>query len=138
MNKFQLFVDGASRGNPGPSGIGVVLKDPSGTKVTESSYYIGKTTNNVAEYIALIIGLIEALSLGVEELEVFVDSELLERQIKGIYKIRNESLKPLMRIVRYLDKKFNKIVYNYIERKQNKEADKLANKAIEGFLEKLE
>ena len=130
MSSYRLYSDGASRGNPGHSGIGVVIKDEDGKIVKKVSQYIGRGTNNVAEYIALIVGLEEAAKLGVKNLEVFLDSELLVKQIKGVYKVKSEHLKPLLFLVEYLNKSFSGIVYKHIPREKNKEADKLASEAV--------
>lgn len=131
MNSYQLFADGASSGNPGPAGIGIIIKDRQGKTLKKTSHSIGKSSNNVAEYLALIIGLLDAERLGIKSLNVYLDSELLIKQIKGIYKVKSEHLKPLLVLVKYLSKNFENIVYNYIERERNKEADKLASKAIQ-------
>jgi ribonuclease HI len=131
MSSFKLYTDGSSRGNPGPAGIGAVIKDPKGVKLKEVSIAIGPTTNNVAEYLALIIGLTEALLLKIDDLRVFLDSELLVKQIKGEYKIKREHLKPLLLHIKYLIKKFKKIEFNHIMREENREADRLAFSATD-------
>ena len=130
MSSYRLYSDGASRGNPGHSGIGVVIKDENNKIVKKVSRYIGQGTNNVAEYIALIVGLEEAAKLGVKALEIFLDSELLVKQIKGVYKVKSEHLKPLVFLVKYLSNSFPEITYKYIPREKNKEADKLASEAV--------
>lgn len=130
MSSHRLYADGASEGNPGPSGAGVVIENPQGVKLKEISCYLGRFSNNVAEYLALIIGLLEAKLLGIKSLEVYLDSELLVNQINGVYKVRSEHLKSLWRLVRFLNQKFGDIRYNYIERRENKAADKLATQAI--------
>lgn len=125
--KGKLYCDGASRGNPGEAGIGCVIFF-NGQK-REISKYIGKTTNNVAEYTALIMGLEEALRLGIEEIEVYSDSELLIRQLKGIYKVRNQGLMPLYEKVNELLRKFKSFKLNHIMREENSLADSLAKEA---------
>lgn len=125
--KGKLYCDGASRGNPGEAGIGCVIFF-NGQK-REISEYIGKTTNNVAEYTALIKGLEEALRLGIEEIEVYSDSELLIRQLKGIYKVRNQGLMPLYEKVSELLRKFKSFKLNHIMREENSLADSLAKEA---------
>lgn len=126
---IHIFVDGGSRGNPGEAGIGVVIKQ--GKKIlNELGEYIGKTTNNVAEYVALNRGLQEALAWGHKQIEVFSDSELLVNQIKGEYKVREETLRPLHYLAVMLLKKFEKATITHIPREKNKEADKLVNKVI--------
>lgn len=125
--KAQLYCDGASRGNPGDAGIGclIVLDN----KRIEISEYIGKTTNNVAEYTALIKGLQEALKHEVEEIEIFSDSELLVYQINGVYKVRNKKLIPLYEKVKELLNKFKKYQIAHIYREENSVADRLAKEA---------
>ncbi len=131
MSSFKLYTDGSSRGNPGPAGIGVVVKDSKGVNIKEVSMSIGSTTNNVAEYLALIIGLTEALILKIDDLKVFSDSELLVKQVKGEYKTKKEHLKPLLVHIKYLIKNFKKIEFNHVLREYNKESDKLAFSATE-------
>jgi ribonuclease HI len=129
--KLILNVDGASRGNPGPSAIGVTLKDESGLLVAEISEAIGHTTNNQAEYRALIAGLKQCKILGAKEVIVRSDSELMVRQVLGIYRVKKEELKPLHEEVRKLAGCFSAFKIGNIPREQNKEADKLANKALD-------
>ncbi|HEO63751.1 MAG TPA: ribonuclease HI family protein [Candidatus Omnitrophica bacterium] len=134
MSSFSIFSDGACRGNPGPSGVGVVIKNPQGSLLKEVSLYIGNSTNNAAEYMALIIGLIEALKLNIKNASVFMDSELLVRQITGKYKIKGENLKPLFFQVKYLCTHFDEINFNHIPREQNQDADRLAYEATKQAL----
>ncbi len=125
--KAQLYCDGASRGNPGDAGIGcLIILD---NKKIEISEYIGRTTNNVAEYTALIKGLEEALKQKVQEIEIFSDSELLVRQINGVYKVRNKKLIPLYEKVKELLNKFKKYQIFHVYREENSVADKLAKEA---------
>ncbi|MCX7770968.1 MAG: ribonuclease HI family protein [Proteobacteria bacterium] len=126
--KAKLYCDGASRGNPGEAGIGCVIFLNDNRKI-EISEYIGQTTNNVAEYNALIRGLEETLKIGVEEIEIFSDSELLVRQITGIYKVKNKNLIPLYEKIKQLlsNLKSHKIIH--INREDNSMADKLAKEA---------
>lgn len=126
--KARLYCDGASRGNPGEAGIGCVifLNDDREIKISE---YVGKTTNNVAEYKALIRGLEEAQKLGVEEIEIFSDSELLVRQIRGIYKVKNKNLIELYGKVKELLGKLKGYELIHINRENNSIADKLAKEA---------
>lgn len=128
--KVHLFVDGAARGNPGPAGIGVVVKKGPET-LLEVADYIGKATNNVAEYLALIRGLEEALLLGATEVEVFSDSELLVKQVNGEYRVKNEGLIPLSYQARALISKFKRFSITHKVREENKHADELANKGID-------
>ena len=127
---IHIFVDGGARGNPGEAGIGVVIKQGHKT-LDEFGEYIGKATNNVAEYTALNRGLQEALAHGHKHIEVFSDSELMVNQIKGEYKVREDSLRPLHYLAVKLLKKFDKADISHIPREKNKEADKLVNKAID-------
>lgn len=129
MKKAKLFVDGASRGNPGHAGFGYILKIE--TQTIEGWGYIGVATNNVAEYKALIEGLKKALSLNVEEIEIFSDSQLVVKQLKGEYKVKKKHLKPLFAEAKKLLKNFKKATIFHIERHQNKEADTLANLGID-------
>ena len=127
--KVEIYVDGAARGNPGAAGIGIVIKK--GSKILlEASAFIGKTTNNVAEYLALIRGLEEAMVLNAKEVNCFSDSELLVKQINGEYKVKNEGLTPLHYHAKSLINKFKTFKISHTYREENKEADKLANAAL--------
>lgn len=128
--KFFVYTDGGSRGNPGPSGIGVIILDSRRKKVKETSKYIGETTNNVAEYSALICGLEDALALGADEVAVYMDSELLAKQLSGEYRVRDGNMKGLFEQALAILKKFSSFEIKHIAREKNKEADRLANKAI--------
>lgn len=129
MSKLLIFTDGAARGNPGPAGLGVVITDPEGNTLSEVAEHIGETTNNVAEYTALIRGLEEALKMGGTEVEIHTDSELMARQLTGVYKVRAEHLVPLVQKVRELLRQFRRISISHIMRGANKRADALARKA---------
>jgi ribonuclease HI len=126
-----LFTDGAARGNPGPAGIGAVLKRTDGDTISEISDYIGETTNNVAEYRALIAGVDRALTCGVREIEVRADSELLIKQLQGQYQVRNAKLKPLYHRALELLARFSKFRLVHVRREFNSEADRLANHGID-------
>lgn len=128
--KLVAYIDGAARGNPGPAGIGVVLKDESGNAVNEISKFLGETTNNIAEYSAFLEALREAGELGYKEVIVYSDSELLANQLNGEYKVKNDNLKILFGKALELINNFKKVEIKHIDRENNKEADKLANKAI--------
>jgi ribonuclease HI len=130
MKKAVIFSDGASSGNPGPSGIGVVIK--MGDREHEISENIGLATNNVAEYKALIAALKKAISLNVEDVIVNLDSELVVRQINGKYRVKNKGLLPLFAEVIHLLKQFKCYNIYHIPREENKEADLLAKKASVG------
>lgn len=128
--KLFLYTDGGSRGNPGPSGIGVIVLDAKRKKIKETSKYIGETTNNVAEYSALVCGLEEAAALGADEVVVYMDSELLAKQLNGEYRVKDENIKVLFMKALGILKNFGSFEIKHIAREKNKEADKLANKAI--------
>ena len=128
--RLTIFTDGACHGNPGPSGVGAVILNDKGETVKNISEFIGETTNNVAEYMALIYGLQEALILRADEVIINTDSELLAKQLKKEYKIKDGDLKILYRQVGHLLGGFKKFEINRIDRSGNKGADKLANKAI--------
>ena len=129
--KARLHSDGGARGNPGPAGIGVVLSDPSGHVIAELAQGIGRATNNVAEYKALIAGLELALAHGVDELEVFMDSELVVSQMNGAWKIKNEALRHLAIDARRLLNKFQTVSLSHVRRERNADADKLANQGMD-------
>ena len=129
---LHAFTDGASRGNPGESGIGVIVRDDLGRMVLSLNGYIGKTTNNVAEYTALLILLQHVEKNGCTKLVVHSDSELMVRQINGEYKVRDEGLKKLYRkTLRLLERKSFAFELKYIPREQNRDADRLANSGID-------
>jgi Ribonuclease HI len=125
-----LYTDGGSRGNPGPSGIGVIILDSKRKKIKEISKYIGETTNNVAEYSALVCALEEAASLGADEVVVYMDSELIAKQLNGEYRVKGENIKALFEKALSILKNLESFEIKHIGREKNKEADKLANKAI--------
>lgn len=131
MNSLRIYIDAATRGNPGKSGIGVVICDGQDKTVKKISEYIGLTTNNVGEYSALIYALQEALIMKAKEVVVFTDSELVAKQVSGEYMVKNEDLKRLRKQVDHLSKGFEKVDIQFIKRERNKSADTLANQAIE-------
>nr|PZN05566.1 MAG: ribonuclease H [Bacillota bacterium] len=131
MKRLKIYVDGASRGNPGDAGIGIVMLNEDGNVVKEICDYIGQTTNNIAEYTALVTAMKEAIEVGCEEIEVFSDSELMVKQIKGEYQIKNEGLKRLYSQVSQLMKEFRSFSINHVKREFNKRADELANEGID-------
>ncbi|OGS44486.1 MAG: hypothetical protein A2539_02015 [Elusimicrobia bacterium RIFOXYD2_FULL_34_15] len=133
MKELVLYADGASRGNPGNAGIGVIVYDKTGKVVKTVSKYIGKTTNNVAEYNAFLTAFEEAEKLGAEKIKIFIDSELVFKQYLGEYKINNEALKVLLKKIRERVKVFSNVEVQHILRENNKEADKLANIALNIF-----
>lgn len=129
--RCRLFTDGASRGNPGHAGAGAVLFDEQGGELAARSAYLGTCTNNVAEYKALLLGLEEALSKGCVQVAIFLDSELIVRQIQGRYKVKNETLQPLFRQVRERLDRFQAWSIAHVPRSQNARADQLANQGID-------
>ena len=130
-NVVRIHTDGAARGNPGPAGIGALLVEPDGRVVARLHRYIGETTNNVAEYEALLAGLGRALELGYREAEVFADSELLVRQLEGRYQVRHPKLRPLFAAARERIAGFQKFRVRHVPRAENAEADALANLGID-------
>ncbi|MFA5839848.1 MAG: ribonuclease HI family protein [Candidatus Margulisiibacteriota bacterium] len=130
MTTAQIFTDGAARGNPGSAGIGIVIRNNERV-LLEVFDYIGTATNNVAEYSALLRGLEEALDMEIDHVEVFADSELVVKQVKGEYRVKNEGLLPLYQQLMPLIKKFKHFSISHIPREQNVDADKLANKGID-------
>ncbi len=132
QNGVVAHIDGASRGNPGPAAYGVVLTTPQGEPLAAFSKFIGRTTNNVAEYRALIAALEHALKHGHLRLRVISDSELLTRQIEGRYKVKSADLKPLHERALALIGRFETFGIVHLPREQNREADRLANRALDG------
>lgn len=128
---YRLFSDGACRGNPGIGGAGAVIRDADENIVWEGKQSLGHCTNNIAEYQALILGLNGAISSGCKNLEVYLDSELLVKQINGAYRVKNENLQVLMREVRDLLNTFEFVQIRHVPRSRNSHADKLANLAID-------
>lgn len=129
--KGILHADGGARGNPGPAGIGVVLKDPSGNVIGEIAEGIGHATNNVAEYKALIAGLEMALAKGVRDIDIFLDSELVVSQLKGDWKIKKDTLRALAIQARRLMGRFESSSISHVPREENSDADKLANQGMD-------
>lgn len=132
---YTARIDGAARGNPGPAGIGVILIDPSGGTVSQVAKGIGWATNNVAEYTALLEGLNLALSRGVKDLLVVSDSTLLVEQMKGRFKVKHKGLKPLNQHASDLVHRFTKVVFKSVPREQNGDADRLANRGIDDWID---
>jgi ribonuclease HI len=129
--KYKLFSDGACRGNPGIGGAGAVITDIGENVIWEGKEYLGHCTNNIAEYRALILGLKGALANRYKNLEVYMDSELLAKQINGSYRVKNENLQTLMKEVRNLLASFNSVEVRHVPRLHNSHADRLANLAID-------
>jgi len=134
--RLSLFTDGACRGNPGNGGAGAVLVGENGEVVSTAKRFLGHCTNNIAEYQALILGLGEALGRGATAISIYLDSELIVRQIQGVYRVKNPTLKPLMADVCALLDRFDTWQIAHVPRSENAMADKLANEAIDEALSK--
>jgi ribonuclease HI len=126
--------DGAARGNPGPAGAGSWLVTPEGAVVAEVAEGLGESTNNVAEYTAVILGLERAKELGATDVLLRSDSQLLINQITGVYRVKAPHLQPLHRRVRALAGSFERIRFEHVPRERNKEADRLANAGVDAWL----
>ena len=131
---WLVYSDGASRGNPGPAALGAVVYDAAGKLRHQASQTIGIATNNVAEYRGLIAGLEAALALGARRVEARMDSELLVRQAIGRYRVRNPGLIPYHNRVLSLRSQFDEVVFRHVPRELNREADALANRALDRAL----
>jgi ribonuclease HI len=128
---YRANIDGGSRGNPGPASYGVVIRNPRGEVVAKLKKYIGRMTNNVAEYYGLIAALDYAQSHGIRALRVESDSELLVRQMRGQYKVKSAELRPLFERARKMAQTFASFKIEHVYREQNAEADALANQALD-------
>ena len=128
----RIWVDGACRGNPGPASVGGVIMSAQGSILREISERLGETTNNVAEYTALIRALEEAQALGARRVEAFSDSQLLVRQMEGRYRVKHPGLKPLHARATALAECFERFVFTHVPREENAQADRLANEALDG------
>ena len=133
MKKLVIYTDGASRGNPGPSAYGFTISKAGGKLLHEEGAYIGITTNNVAEYTAVLKALEKTQELTFQqyEVELFADSKLVSEQLSGRYKIKSAHLKPIIKKIQILALSLGGITYNYIPRIKNTRADKLANQALD-------
>jgi ribonuclease H / adenosylcobalamin/alpha-ribazole phosphatase len=129
--KAKLWTDGGARGNPGPAAYGYVLEADDGTILAAHGETIGVATNNVAEYRALIAGLEKAIEVGVDELEVVSDSELLVKQMKGEYRVKNENLRPLAVQASRLARQVGRVRWTSVRREHNELADRLVNEALD-------
>ena len=127
----RLFTDGGARGNPGPAAAAYVLEAEDGTVLDARGEAIGVATNNVAEYRALVAGLEKAVELGVTELEVVSDSELLVKQMRGEYKVKNAALRELVLQSSSLARKVGRVTYRAVRREHNELADRLVNEALD-------
>ncbi|HTX86570.1 MAG TPA: ribonuclease HI family protein [Candidatus Nanoarchaeia archaeon] len=130
-NKLIIYTDGGARGNPGPAAIGAVLRNEAGESLAEISEYIGETTNNQAEYRAVIAAMEKARKLGAEELKFFIDSELVVRQLNREYKVRDKELAPLFMKIYNGAMSFKKVTFQHVRRELNADADRLVNLALD-------
>jgi ribonuclease HI len=128
---YRANIDGGSRGNPGPASYGVVIRDPRGQIVAKLKKYIGRMTNNVAEYYGLIAALDYAQSHDIRALRIESDSELLVKQMRGLYKVKSPELRPLFERARKMSQSFESFRIDHVYREQNREADALANEALD-------
>ena len=129
--KARLHTDGGARGNPGPAAYGFVLEADDGTVLAAEGHAIGSTTNNVAEYSGLVAGLRKAIELQVTELEVVSDSELMVKQMRGEYRIKNEALRGLSTEATTLARRLERVEYRHVRRAHNELADSLVNDALD-------
>ena len=129
--KARLFTDGGARGNPGPAAYGFVLETEDGTVLAAEGRAIGVATNNVAEYSGLVAGLRKAIELHVPEVEVVSDSELLVKQMRGEYRVKNEALRLLNREAASLAARIPRVTYTAVRREHNELADRLVNEALD-------
>jgi ribonuclease HI len=135
MSRLTVNFDGGSRGNPGPAGVGVVVRDSAGEVLEEHGERIGEATNNVAEYRALLRGIELAAEHGATELDLVGDSELVVRQVEGKFKVKNAGLKPLHAEVKRALAPFGTWSIRHVRRAQNADADRLVNQALDGVLD---
>ena len=129
--KLTIYTDGGARGNPGPAAIGVVIRDEAGQEIKSVGEYIGDTTNNQAEYKALLRGFTEAAALGAEEVFFYLDSELVVKQLTGLYKIKEAGLQQLAMEAIKLKNGFKNVHFKHVPRAENARADELVNQALD-------
>jgi probable phosphoglycerate mutase len=129
--KARLSTDGGARGNPGPAAYGYVLESDDGDVLAAHGERIGRATNNVAEYSGLVAGMRKAAELGVTELDVVSDSELLVKQMQGEYRVKNEALRALWEDATDLERRFRRVRYTSVRREHNELADRLVNEALD-------
>ena len=138
LDVLHIHIDGASRGNPGEAGLGVHVAGPDGTQIADLYGYLGRATNNVAEYQALLHALRWALARGSRRARIFSDSELVVRQVAGSYRVKHPGLRPLVQEAQALLRRFEDVRVSHVPREQNREADSLANRALDEKASKLE
>ena len=130
VKRVVIFTDGVAEPNPGPAAIGAAIKDEQGKLIASISQPIGRATNNQAEYRAIIAALVEAIRLGTDQVDIRSDSELVVKQINGRYRVKNAALKSLYQQVKQLQSQLKGFTITHIPRQQNREADRLAGKAL--------
>ncbi len=130
--RLLIYTDGAARGNPGPAGAGAILRDADGTVLAEIAEPLGHATNNVAEWTAVLLALEEARRLGATQVDLRMDSQLVARQISGIYRVKHPDLKPIHAAVMDLLRRLDGYTVGHVPRELNKDADRLSNVAIDG------
>lgn len=134
LTEVKLFTDGGSRGNPGPSALGYVVKDNDDATIDTGSHYLGITTNNQAEYQAVKAGLIACAQFTNGTVSVYLDSQLVAHQMNGIYKIKNRELWPIHQSIRQIcEQRFQKVTFTHVPRELNKEADAMVNEALDAY-----
>ena len=130
--RILIYTDGAARGNPGPAGAGAILRDAEGTVLSEIAEPLGHATNNVAEWTAVLLALEEARRLGATQVDLRMDSQLVARQISGVYRVKHHDLKPIHAAVMDLLRTLDGYTVGHVPRELNKDADRLSNVAIDG------
>lgn len=132
--KLVLNTDGGARGNPGPSACGAVIRNEAGEIIKEMGTYLGIATNNVAEYEGLILGLSACIEKNATHVQVKMDSELIVKQLRGEYKVKNETLISLYKKTKELESKIGNVEYTHVRREFNKDADKLVNEVLDSTM----
>lgn len=132
LTEVKLFGDGGSRGNPGPAASGWVIYDNADNLIKEGGFYVGdNNTNNQAEYLSLELGLEDAYKLGAKKVQVFMDSQLVVNQMKGLYKVKNRELLVIHQAVKSLLPRFDEVTFTHVPRERNKEADRMVNQTLD-------
>lgn len=129
--EVHIYTDGGSRGNPGPAASGAVIKTPEGEVLAEVKKYLGETTNNQAEYVAIVIGLEKAAELGATHVKMFMDTQLAVKQLNGEYKVKNPGIAQRFLEVRNTAMQFKRVTFEHVRREFNKEADALVNQCLD-------
>ncbi len=132
--RARLFTDGGARGNPGPAAYGFVLEAEDGTVLAAEGEAIGEATNNVAEYSGLVAGLRKAIELQIDDVELVSDSELMVKQMRGEYRVKNEALQELFREATALARRLGSVEYRHVKRAHNELADRLVNEALDASI----